>query len=157
MSARLRKAGISDAAALAGLHATGFLHGWPADDFAAWLGRAEAFAIIAESAEGPAAFGLACAAGEDAELLTLATAPVVRRAGLGRRVLRELDAEAVARGLTRWVLEVADSNLAGLGLYRSEGFVEIGRRSNYYRQAEGMADAIVLARPAGFAGGHGLA
>lgn len=156
MTVVCRPARASDASALARLHARGFDRGWPAEDFTTWLERAEAFAIIAESGGEPTAFGLAVVAGDDAELLTIATAAASRRSGLGRRVLRELDAEAARRGVSRWVLEVARNNSAALGLYLSEGFVEIGRRPNYYSQPEGLVDAIMLARPTGLKDGHGL-
>ncbi len=89
----------------------------------------------------------------------IASRPSIQRKGVARAVLAALDREAARRGLGRWVLEVARDNLAALGLYRSEGFVEIAVRPGYYRStgsaSAGPIDALVLARPVGVYGGHG--
>jgi ribosomal-protein-alanine N-acetyltransferase len=143
----LRPGQLSDAAGMAWLHATGFDEGWSEADFLGWLGRAEAFAAVVEGKDGVLlAFGLALTAGEDVEILTIVTDPALRSAGLGRQVLGALDAAARARGLSRWLLEVATDNLPALTLYRHDGFMEIGRRKGYYSRAEGRCDALVMAR-----------
>ncbi|MDZ4761586.1 MAG: GNAT family N-acetyltransferase [Alphaproteobacteria bacterium] len=136
-----------DAAALSSIHGHCFEKGWPEADFADWLSRPGAFGAVASSADAPLAFGLALTAGEDAELLTLACLPEARRSGAARAALRVLADEAGRRSLKRWILEVARDNTAALGLYRSEGFVEMGVRKGYYRKPGGQEDAIVMARP----------
>jgi ribosomal-protein-alanine N-acetyltransferase len=155
----VRLAATDDAAQLSILHRASFRDGWSETDFRGWLSRPEAFATLATRAitsrEWEAvAFGLALAAGNDAELLTIATASGSRRQGVGRGILRALDAEAQNRGLTRWVLEVARSNVVAISLYKSSGFVEIAVRKAYYPQGEGREDALVLSRPVGLVGGH---
>lgn len=144
----LRPANPADAATLSRLHTASFDDGWTTDDFVTWLSRAEAFAVIAGEGDG-AAFGLALMAGADAELLTIATDPLQRRSGWGRRIFRALDAEAQNRGLERWVLEVARNNLPAIGLYKSAGFMEIGLRKAYYRTRDGREDALVMSRKVG--------
>lgn len=129
------------------LHARGFDDGWSAGDFAGWLARPEAFAAVAGPDTDILAFGLALAAGEDAELLTIVTEPAARGCGLGKRILCALDKAATERGLARWVLEVATDNLSALALYRGDGFMEIGRRKHYYSRPGGRCDALVMARP----------
>jgi len=106
---------------------------------------------------GTVAFGLALAAGADAELLTIAIDPAHRHAGWGRRILRALDAEALNRGLERWILEVARNNLPAIGLYKSSGFVEIGIRKAYYRVRGDRVDALVMSRRVGPEGGQDVA
>lgn len=150
----LRPATMADAAELSRLHTASFEEGWTHDDFATWLARAEAMAVLVTSNREAVAFGLALAAGADAELLTIATDPVSRRAGLGRRIFRALDAEALNRGLERWVLEAARNNLPAIGLYKSEGFVEIGVRKSYYKTGQGRVDALVMSRGVGSGGGQ---
>ena len=152
MTVRLASSG--DAARLSALHSASFRDGWSESDFRTWLLRPEAIAVIASRERDAVAFGLALAAGDDAELLTIATAPPVRRQGAGREILHALDAEARDRGLHRWVLEVARNNAAAIGLYKSSGFVEIGVRKAYYPQGERREDALVLSRPVGLVGGH---
>jgi len=155
----VRPAGLQDAGPLAVLHAAAFqapwAAPWSAEDFAVWLSRPQAIALIAEPAATPLAFGLALAAGEEAELLSIGTAPASRGRGWGRAILQALDQEAAQRGLKRWILEVARNNLPAQALYISEGFVEIGVRKAYYATPEGRIDARVMARPVGGAGGHG--
>lgn len=150
----VRPVTIADAAALSRLHSASFEEGWSAADFVTWLSRPEAMAVLATSEREPVAFGLALAAGADAELLTIATAPERRQGGLGRQIFQALDAEAVNRGLERWVLEVARNNLAAQALYLSQGFVEIGVRKAYYRTQEGRVDALVMSRRVGRGGGQ---
>jgi ribosomal-protein-alanine N-acetyltransferase len=157
MTVRLALTG--DAPQLSVLHCASFHNGWSEADFQIWLSRPEAFATLATRATPnreweAVAFGLALAAGDDAELLTIATAANRRREGAGREILLALDREAQKRGLRRWVLEVARSNLAAIGLYKSSGFVEIAVRKAYYPQGEGREDALVLSRPVGLVGGH---
>ena len=152
MTARLASA--DDAAQLSVLHCASFRDGWSEPYVRAWLSRPEAFAALFVREREAVAFGLALAAGDDAELLTIATASDSRRQGAGREIFAMLDAEARKRGLTRWVLEVARSNAAAIGLYKSSGFVEIAVRKAYYPQGEGREDALVLSRPVGLVGGH---
>lgn len=152
MTARL--ASVDDAGELSALHSASFRNGWSEADFRTWLSRPEAIAMLATRERAAVAFGLALAAGDDAELLTIATAPSSRRQGAGREILHALDAEAQRRGLTRWVLEVARSNVAASGLYKSSGFVEIAVRKAYYSQGQERVDALVLSRPVGLVGGH---
>ena len=154
----IRPATVADAAELSRLHTASFEDGWTRDDFAIWLIRPEAVAVLVLREREAVAFGLALTAGADAELLTIATDPAARRGGLGRQIFRALDADALKRGLERWVLEVARNNLPALGLYKSEGFVEIGVRKGYYKTRQGVVDALVMSRPVGSAhSGQGAA
>lgn len=150
----LRAATPADAAALSRLHTASFDDGWTEQDFATWLSRPEGIATVAVREREPVAFGLALTAGVDAELLTIATDPAQRRGGWGRQIFRALDAEAQARGLERWILEVSRNNVAAQGLYRSHGFVEIGLRKAYYKTGDGRVDALVMSRRVGPTGGQ---
>jgi ribosomal-protein-alanine N-acetyltransferase len=145
----IRRATLADAADLSRIHAASFDDGWTIEDFTTWLSRPEGIAMIAPSEREPVAFGLALEAGADAELLSIATDPALRRGGWGRQIFRALDEEALARGLERWILEVARNNVAAQGLYRSHGFVEIGVRKAYYKTSDGRVDAIVMSRRVG--------
>lgn len=153
----VRPATVADAAELSRLHTASFEDGWTRDDFATWLARPEAMAVLAVRERDAVAFGLALTAGADAELLTIATDPAARQSGLGRQIFRALDADAVNRGLERWVLEAARNNLPAIGLYKSEGFVEIGVRKAYYNTRQGRVDALVMSRRVGPGGGQDAA
>ena len=86
---------------------------------------------------------LRMAAGE-AELLTMAIRPELRRRGLGRRLLAEVVTRAADYGADVMWLDVRVSNAAAIALYRAAGFVEIGRRKDYYRTAIGREDAMMM-------------
>ena len=88
---------------------------------------------------------LAMGAGEG-HILNLCVDPDWRRQGAAQHVLDHLLGIASAAGLGELFLEVRPSNLAAQQLYRANGFVEIGRRPNYYASAAGREDAIVLSR-----------
>lgn len=150
----LRPATPDDAAELSRLHTASFDDGWTVADFDTWLARRESIAVLATREREPVAFGLALESGADAELLTIATDPAQRRCGWGREIFRALDEAAHARGLERWLLEVARNNFAAQALYRSNGFMEIGVRKAYYPSSDGRVDALVMARRVGSAGGQ---
>ena len=83
------------------------------------------------------------------ELLLLAVKPQYRRRGLAALLLQRFFADAAARGAERVLLEMRHDNPAE-ALYRSQGFVPIGRRANYYRTPGGeRLDAVTFARDLG--------
>ena len=47
-------------------------------------------------------------------------------------------------GMSDVLLEVRPSNLHAIALYQSLGFVEVGRRKDYYQAVDGREDALVL-------------
>lgn len=78
----------------------------------------------------------------DADILTIAVDAPARGSGLGRDLLdRALDS-AGHRSCRRVFLEVRVDNLVAQNLYRSLGFVEVGRRKHYYQPDD--VDAIVM-------------
>jgi Fur family ferric uptake transcriptional regulator len=150
----IRAAAPDDAARLARLHAEGFESPWSEQDLRGWLARAEAFAVLASLGGEGVGFALALTAGEDAELLTIVTAREARGRRIAMQVFAALDAEAAARGLSRWVLDVAVDNASAQALYVRLGFADLARRKAYYPRAQGRADARVMARAVGSGGGH---
>jgi ribosomal-protein-alanine N-acetyltransferase len=82
---------------------------------------------------------------QEAELLNIGVAAGQQRKGVGRALLLEMLDMACARNILRVFLEVRASNAAALALYRSAGFVGIGVRRGYYRNANGSEDAITMA------------
>jgi ribosomal-protein-alanine N-acetyltransferase len=99
---------------------------------------------IAEGDHGPVGFSLVRAVADEAELLLLAVEPGEQRRGIGRALLDDFIAAALAGGAHRLHLEVRDGNPA-IGLYRDSGFVPVGRRRNYYHGPDGETyDAVTL-------------
>jgi len=136
----MRTVGPERAEALATVHAAAFEAPWSAAEFAALLA---APGVVALEAEG--GFALVRALAGEAEMLTLAVAPELRRRGTGRTLLRAAMAAAGEAGAESLVLEAAADNAPALALYAQEGFTAVGRRRAYYaRTGEPAADALVL-------------
>lgn len=83
---------------------------------------------------------------DEAHLLNISVQPELQRRGRGSALLLHLFDQAQRQGAARMLLEVRSGNVSGQALYRRHGFVEIGRRRDYYPAAEGREDAIVMAR-----------
>jgi len=84
---------------------------------------------------------------KECEILSLGVLPEWRRKGIGSTLLDAICFEGRARNAECIVLEVAVDNSAALALYKSRGFLPVGRRQNYYRRARSHTDALVLRRP----------
>ena len=78
----------------------------------------------------------------DADIQTIALLAEHRGQGRGRTLLHALLAAAAERGAREVFLEVRADNPSAEGLYRAEGFEEIGRRPHYYQPDD--VDAIVM-------------
>ena len=82
---------------------------------------------------------------DEAELLTIAVRPSSRRTGQGRALLLAFIETARSRGASMAFLEVAADNVPAISLYKSAGFIESGRRKNYYKHPNGLTiDALVM-------------
>lgn len=79
-----------------------------------------------------------------AEILTVGVVPAARRAGVARRMLADLLAEAARRGAREVFLEVRVDNEPARKLYEREGFEQVGLRRGYY--AGGRVDAVTMRR-----------
>lgn len=102
------------------------------------------FGAVAAEGPQPVGFVLALNLGRECEILSLGVTPAERRRGVAASLLTWAGREAGRRGADALVLEVAEDNAAARSLYAAKGFQAIGRRENYYRRAEGAADALVL-------------
>ncbi|MDY6180814.1 MAG: ribosomal protein S18-alanine N-acetyltransferase [Candidatus Faecousia sp.] len=79
---------------------------------------------------------------DETDMMNLAVAPQFRRQGVGEALVNALVASLKERGSRCLTLEVRDSNEAARALYAKLGFVEIGRRREYYRDPR--EDALIL-------------
>ena len=138
-----------DPEALAALHASVFTvpRPWSAAEFRALLASRGSFAVTRPAEPGLGGFALVRALAGEAELLTLAVAPDMRRQGIGRQLLEAALEGAAARGAWVMLLEVAADNAPAVALYEAAGFARVARRPRYYRDAFGDAvDALILSR-----------
>jgi [ribosomal protein S18]-alanine N-acetyltransferase len=150
--ASIRRIGPDFGAACAAIHAQSFAHPWAPAEFESLLaGRG----VVGEAAVATTFFGkqrvigfvLSRRAADEAEILTIAVMPKVRRRGMGAALLARHLGTLAAEGTKSLFLEVEIDNRAALALYRRFGFREVGERKAYYRKSDGMAAcALVLRR-----------
>lgn len=137
------------APSLATLHAGAFSDPWDARAICNLLEADTAIAFVAtvNQAADIVGFIIGRQLIDEAEIITLGVAATARRRGVGRRLLKGLEAAASSAGAQRVVLEVSDRNAPALQLYKNAGYTEVGRRREYYRGASGLEeDALVLSR-----------
>lgn len=95
----------------------------------------------------PLGFSLCRRILDEAELLLVAVVPRARRRGIGGVLLDTAQRDARLRGSRAMFLEMRDGNVAASQLYRAQGFIEIGRRRDYYRGIDGNRhDAVTMRR-----------
>jgi ribosomal-protein-alanine N-acetyltransferase len=131
------------AAELAAIDAAAFEVPWSEPAFQGLLRDGLTRAWLARDASG-AALGAALlrvAAGEG-ELLRIAVRPEARRRGVARGVLQAVLSAAADMCPHGVHLEVRASNVAARHLYAREGFVDHGRRRDYYQAPR--EDAVLM-------------
>jgi ribosomal-protein-alanine N-acetyltransferase len=122
----------------------GFGEAWSALQLGGTMVLDSSFARRALDTAGIAqGFTLCRSAGPEVELLLIAVTPAQRGNGMGRALLQTACEDARLRGAEEIFLEVRENNDAALALYRQSGFLEIGRRPNYYAGTTGLRYAAL--------------
>jgi ribosomal-protein-alanine N-acetyltransferase len=144
------RADASDLPAMADIHARSFSKSWNEDEIARLISGkgVEAFVVRTHGAGNgePCGFVILREAADEAEIITIATDPSMRRVGIGRALMghaiRHLHGDRVAR----LFLEVGENNAAAVSLYRTLGFRQVGLRKGYYASgaAAGAAPSALV-------------
>ena len=79
---------------------------------------------------------------DEADMMNLAVSDDHRRKGIGRELVCSLLTALKERGIHSLTLEVRASNAPACALYESLGFLQVGRRPNYYQKPK--EDALIL-------------
>lgn len=79
---------------------------------------------------------------DEAELLYIATDLPYRKQGIGQMLLSKVVFDVTQKGGKRLLLEVRESNVDALSLYKKNGFTILSTRKNYYHAP--VEDAIIL-------------
>ena len=110
---------------------------WGVDAMALQLEMSSSFGLLDEAG------GLVMwrVAADEAELLTLAVDPALRRQRIGTALLQGAMERAQEQGAVQMFLEVSVANEAARALYARADFVQVGRRAGYYGDG---SDALVL-------------
>lgn len=134
----------------AALHHTRFRQAWNDGEFHALLVQDSVFGLVALGSSLPwrrgvlGGFVLCRAAGGEAEILTIGVDLRFERQGLGWRLMTAAIREARSRDAENLFLEVDESNLNAVGLYRRLGFAKVGERKAYYQTDGGGRSAALV-------------
>ena len=99
-----------------------------------WLGAVEDNAVIGY-------IGSQTVLGE-ADIMNVAVAPEHRRKGIAKQLLIRLQDDLSRNQVYSLTLEVRASNLPAITLYEALGYIQVGRRPNYYHKPK--EDALIL-------------
>ena len=89
-------------------------------------------------------YGVVAMGAGEAHILNICVRDSMRGRGIGRQMLALLIDRSAQAGMQDVFLEVRPSNPHAIALYQSVGFVEVGRRRDYYQAVGGREDALVL-------------
>lgn len=133
---------------VARIHAECFFDAWEASMLRQILGMPGAFGLVACWGRRGSTIGFALGrvGGDECELLSLGVSPQHRARGIGARLLQASMSRAISENATRFFLEVAEDNSPALKLYRSHGLVPVGRRPDYYENADGRRTTALTMR-----------
>lgn len=129
----------SDIEIVSKLHARCFYDAWGSEMIGQILSMPGSFGFVARRGGYGSIIGFALGrvTVDECELLSLGVDPDYRAHGVGARLLSAAMARA-AVGKARWFfLEVAEDNTHALKLYRTYGLSQVGRRLQYYENADG--------------------
>jgi [ribosomal protein S18]-alanine N-acetyltransferase len=78
---------------------------------------------------------------DEGHIMNVAVDPDLRGCGVGRMLVQRVLDDCSDAGASFVSLEVRESNLSAISLYRKMGFVEVGKRKRYYENGE---DALMM-------------
>lgn len=78
----------------------------------------------------------------ETDMMNIAVHPDHRKKGIGTALIVELIDALKAQGSHSLMLEVRCSNCSAISVYENLGFLEVGRRKNYYRNPK--EDALIM-------------
>jgi ribosomal-protein-alanine N-acetyltransferase len=146
-TAVVEPASARDAARLAQLHGASFARGWGEGEFERMI--AERNTLVHRLRLGRRVIGFAVSriGADEAEILSVAVDSAYRGRGLSRTLLLTHMGHLAGRGVRTIFLEVEENNQPARRLYDRSGFVVVGRRERYYKQANGeQLNALLMRR-----------
>lgn len=139
-----------DAHTMSRIHGEAFAHGWGDGEFESLISQPAVFGFLAcpegRARHAAAGFVLGREAAGEAEILSIGISPRHRRSGLGWRLMRSAMQEAARRDAEEIFLEVDETNLAALELYRKLDFAKVGERRAYYAQEGAQRTTALVMR-----------
>lgn len=138
----IREMTAEDLDAVAGMESENFTTPWKKDDFDDLLDCDDRGCMVAEE-EGEI---VGCVVYHDilgdVDITNVQVKEAFRGRGIGRKLMEAALEKARSVGGKEFTLEVRASNKAAISLYESLGFVEEGKRKNFY--SDPVEDAIIM-------------
>ena len=132
-------------AQVAALEKLCFVDPWSENSIASELKNPLALWLVAEFQGEVAGYIGSQSVLPESDVMNVAVNPVHRRKGIAEALVLALCDALKAGGNESLTLEVRASNAPAIALYEKLGFVQIGRRPNYYRNPK--EDALILRKP----------
>ena len=124
--------------ALAALEKECFSDPWPED----MIGRMREKFTVAAEGEDLVGYIVLSTVLDEGNIDNVAVSPAYRRRGVADALVLDAVARSREMGLAFLMLEVRAGNEPAIALYRKHGFVDVGRRKNYYEKPR--EDAILM-------------
>ena len=141
-SLQIRKMGSADLPQVMLIELSTFTMPWTEATFRGLLRRKDSDLLVADVKGEIAGYAVFWAVMDQGELGNVAVDDDYRGKGIGTKLIEEILKRAHERGVKEIFLEVRKSNVRAQELYKTFGFVEVGRRKNYY--LEPLEDALVM-------------
>lgn len=126
-----------DGSTLAALETSCFEEPWSPKTLLAALGDERYIVLFAlDAGSTPIGYVLGWSISEEAEFARVGVLPTWRGRGIGAQLTRAILKAFQLRGTKLVFLEVREGNIAARHLYENCGFIEVGRRVNYYSNGE---------------------
>ena len=136
-----------DAARLAQLHGASFARGWCESEFEIMISERNTLVHRLRLGRKTIGFAVSRIGADEAEILSVALDPAWRGRGLSQSLLLTHMGHLAGRGVRTIFLEVEENNRPARRLYEGSGFVVVGRRERYYKQANGEhLNALLMRR-----------
>ena len=129
--------------AIASLESEVFAHPWSEASLELLCTDTAIGFVCMDGARAAAYGGMMCVAGEG-QITNIATSPDYRRQGLAQKTVQALVNTARERGFYEISLEVRESNVPAIALYKKFGFVAMGKRPRFYTSPVEAAIVMVL-------------
>lgn len=138
----IREMKSEDVASIAQLETICFSDPWSETSIASELQNRLSYWLVAEIDGNVAGYVGSQSVLDGADMMNLAVAPEYRRQGIAEALVFALVDHLRQKKVIALLLEVRSSNQPAISLYEKLGFVQVGRRPNYYRHPR--EDALIL-------------
>ncbi len=138
----IREMKLEDVASIAQLETICFSDPWSETSIASELQNRLSYWLVAEIDGNVAGYVGSQSVLDGADMMNLAVAPEYRRQGIAEALVFALVDHLRQKKVIALLLEVRSSNQPAISLYEKLGFVQVGRRPNYYRHPR--EDALIL-------------